>query len=172
MKDISKLIKNLVVDALGLIILGLVLVLWSKYSLFVIFRIVGIGLIVIGVLKWVFYFFNKTAEKRSILDLLIGLVMIAVGIILFVKAEPLMRFFPAVSALLLGYGAVRMILQAVNMRMASMGKFLTPLIFGIVSLISSVIVFVHPVFLMNIMVQAAGGAMVIEGLFILILLVI
>ena len=172
MKDISKIFKNIVVDALGLIILGLVLVLGSKYSLSVIFAIIGIGLIVIGVLKWVFYFFNKEKEKRSITDLLAGLLMIGAGIVMIVRAEPLTTYFPAVSAILLGYGAVRMIIQAVKSRFESMPKFLLPLIFGIISLVISTVVFVHPVFLLDIMVQAAGGAMVIEGIFLLILLVI
>ena len=121
MKDISKIFKNIVVDALGLIILGLVLVLGSKYSLSVIFAIIGIGLIVIGVLKWVFYFFNKEKEKRSITDLLAGLLMIGAGIVMIVRAEPLTTYFPAVSAILLGYGAVRMIIQAVKSRFETMG---------------------------------------------------
>ncbi|MBQ4514520.1 MAG: DUF308 domain-containing protein [Anaerolineaceae bacterium] len=168
----SKLFKNLVVDAIGLTILGLVLVIWSKYSLAVIFAIIGIGLIAIGVLKSAVYFFIKTKENRSITDLLIGLLMIAGGIFLTVRAEPLTNFFPAVSAVLLGYGAVRMIIQAVKSRFETLPKFLLPLIFGIVSLVVSAVVFVHPVFLLNIMVQAAGAAMVIEGLFLLILLVI
>ena len=172
MKDISKLFKDVVVDSIGLIILGLILVIWSKNSLTVLFQILGIGLIVIGVLKWVFYFFGKTQEKRSIFDLFVGLLMIAAGIVLFVKSEPLTQYFPAVCAILLGYGAIRMIIQAVKMRFETMPRFLIPLIFGIISLVISAIVFVHPVFLLDIMVQVAGGAMMIEGIFMLILLII
>lgn len=74
----------------------------------------------------ILYFFSKEQEKRSILDLAAGLVMIAGGIILFVRSEPLTKYFPAVSAVLLGYGAVRMLIQAVKARMEPMKKFSAP----------------------------------------------
>lgn len=172
MKNTSKVLKNTIVDAVGLIILGLLLLIWSKHSLTAIFQITGIALIVIGILKWVFYFFDKEQKQRSIFDLVIGLIMIACGIFLFVRAEPLVDYFPAVSAIVLGYGAIRMITQAVNARMESMKKFLIPLIFGIILLVMATIVFVHPVFLLDIMVQVTGVAMMIEGIFMLILLLL
>lgn len=172
MKNTSKVLKNTIVDAVGLIILGLLLLIWSKHSLTAIFQITGIALIVIGILKWVFYFFDKEQKQRSIFDLVIGLIMIACGIFLFVRAEPLVDYFPAVSAIVLGYGAIRMITQAVNARMESMKKFLIPLIFGIILLVIATIVFVHPVFLLDFMVQVTGVAMMIEGVFMLILLLL
>ena len=172
MKKTSKVLKNTIVDAVGLIILGLLLLIWSKHSLTAIFQITGIALIVIGILKWVFYFFDKEQKQRSIFDLVIGLIMIACGIFLFVRAEPLVDYFPAVSAIVLGYGAIRMITQAVNARMESMKKFLIPLIFGIILLVIATIVFVHPVFLLDFMVQVTGVAMMIEGVFMLILLLL
>ena len=172
MKNTSKVLKNTIVDAVGLIILGLLLLIWSKHSLTAIFQITGIALIVIGVLKWVFYFFDKDQKQRSIFDLVIGLIMIACGIFLVVRAEPLVDYFPAVSAIVLGYGAIRMITQAVNARMESMKKFLIPLIFGIILLVIATIVFVHPVFLLDFMVQVTGVAMMIEGVFMLILLLL
>ena len=79
MKNTSKVLKNTIVDAVGLIILGLLLLIWSKHSLTAIFQITGIALIVIGILKWVFYFFDKEQKQRSIFDLVIGLIMIASG---------------------------------------------------------------------------------------------
>ena len=172
MNNLSKILKNVIVDAIGLIILGLVLIIWSEHSLTALFRAAGIILIAAGVLKWILYFFSKDQEKRSILDLAAGLLMIAGGIFLFVRSDPLTRYFPAVSAILLGYGAVRMIIQAVKSRMEPMKNFLLPLIFGIFSLVTAAIVFAHPVFLLDIMVQVTGGAMVIEGIFMLILLIL
>ena len=65
-----------------------------------------------------------------------------------------------------------MLFRSVKSRMEPMKNFLLPLIFGIISLVAAAIVFTHPVFLLDIMVQVTGGAMVIEGIFMLILLIL
>ena len=87
MKTVAKVFKNAAADAIGMIILGLLLVLWAKHSLVAIFQLLGIGLIMIGVLKWVLYFFDKEEKDRKIIDLVVGLIMIGAGIFLIVKAE-------------------------------------------------------------------------------------
>ena len=77
MKKISAALKNYIVDAIALIVLGLVMVIWSDSALETIFRWVGIGLIVLGAIKGVSFFvkilsaflFYKISFKNSITKL-------------------------------------------------------------------------------------------------------
>ena len=77
MKQISSTLKNFVVDAILLIALGLVMLIWPQYSLKIIFTWIGIGLIFMGAVKGIIFFTQKNKEDRRIADLLVGLLQIS-----------------------------------------------------------------------------------------------
>ena len=172
MQKLSKALKNYIVDSVVMIVLGIIMMIWAKNSVQRIFQILGFGLIILGVLKWILYFIKKDPAERKFVDLIIGLVIIAAGIILFVRADPLTAYFPAIAGILLAYGAVLIICWAIELRMGPLSRFLNALILGIISLIFSVIVFVHPVFLLNVMIQTTGAGMFFEGIALLIVMII
>ena len=66
MKKVSNALKNYIVDAILLIALGLVMLIWPQYSLQIIFKWVGIGLIVTGLIKGLIYFTKKEKKDRSL----------------------------------------------------------------------------------------------------------
>ena len=163
-------LKNYIVDAILLIALGLVMLIWPQWSLQIIFKWVGIGLIVTGLIKGVIYFTKKEKKERSLSDLLVGIAQLAAGIFVVVKAEFLSSHFPTVAAILLAYGAIMMIVRAVRMKDGDQNKFRLSLILGIVTLVLAVVVFVHPAVLANLMMQATGIAMIVEGISLLIVM--
>ena len=169
MKKVSAALKNYIVDAAALIALGLVLLIWHRYSLLTLFKWLALGLLVMGAVKAVFFFLKKE-KKRSQRDLIVGLVQIALAILVFVKSAELTDFFPTVAALLLAYGAIVMLLRAVKLRKGAKKDFLTVLILGVVCLALAVVVFVHPAVLADVMIQAAGVSMIVEGVSLLIAL--
>ena len=169
MKKVSAALKNYIVDAVALIALGLVLLIWHRYSLLTIFKWLALGLLVMGAVKVVFFFLKKE-KKRSLRDLIVGLVQIALAILVFVKSAGLTDLFPTVAALLLAYGAIVMLLRAVKLRKGAKKDFLTVLILGVVCLVLAVVVFVHPAVLADVMIQAAGVSMIAEGVSLLIAL--
>ena len=168
MKNVSSALKNYIVDAVLLIVLGLVLVIWPHAALRAIFTWTGIGLIVLGVIKGIIFIAKK--EDQNVTDLLVGLLQIAVGIFFIVRADFLIAFFPTVMALLLGYGAIVMIIRAIKLKNGDRNPFILALVLGIVTLILAVIIFLHPALLANIMMQASGVSMILEGISILIVL--
>ena len=170
MKKVSNALKNYIVDAILLIALGLVMLIWPKWSLQIIFKWVGIGLIVAGLIKAVIYFTKKEKKERSVPDLLVGCLQLTVGIISIAKAEFLAPNSLIVVAILLAYGAIVMIVRAVRMKDGDQNRFKLSLILGIVTLVLAVIVFVHPALLANLMMQTAGIAMIVEGVSLLIVM--
>ena len=170
MKRVSNALKNYIFDAILLIALGLVMLIWPQWSLQIIFKWVGIGLIATGLIKGLIYFTKKDKNERSTPDLLVGIAQLAAGIFVVVKAEFLASHFPIVAAILLFYGAIMMIVRAVRMKDGDQKKFKLSLILGIVTLVLAVVVFVHPAMLANLMMQTAGIAMIIEGISLLIVM--
>ena len=170
MSKISRALKNYIVDAVLLIILGIVMVAWPQGALETIFKWIGIGLIVLGAIKVILYFTKKDSRQRSLIDLIVGIIQIIAGIFFIAKSGFLVGFFPTVAAILLGYGAIVIIIRAIEMKDGNKNAFTLSLVLGIVTLVLAVIIFVHPVALANIMVQAAGISMIIEGIALLIVL--
>ena len=169
MKKVSAALKNYIVDAVALIVLGLVLTIWHKYSLLTIFKWLALGLLVMGAVKAALYFLKKE-KKRSLRDLLVGLIQLVLAVLVFLKGVALTDSFPLIAAAILAYGAVVMLLRAVRLRKGVKKDFLLVLILGIVCLVLAVVVFVHPAVLVDVMIQAAGVAMIIEGVCLLIAL--
>ena len=101
MKKVSNALKNYIVDAILLIALGLVMLIWPQWSLQIIFKWVGIGLIVTGLIKGLIYFTKKDKNERNTPDLLVGIVQLDVGIFTHVKAEFFASHFPIAAAILL-----------------------------------------------------------------------
>ena len=170
MKKVSNALKNYIVDAILLIALGLVMLIWPQYSLQIIFKWVGIGLIVTGLIKGLMYCRQKDKIDRSLADLPVGILQIAVGIFTAVKAEFLASHFPIVAAILLAYGAIVMIVRAVRIKDGDQRKFILSLVLGIVTLVLAAVVFAHPAMLANLMMQTAGIAMIVEGISLLIVM--
>lgn len=170
MKKISNALKNYIVDAVLLIALGLVMLIWPQWSLQIIFKWAGIGLIVTGLVKGLFYFTKKDKNERSFPDLLVGAAQLAVGIFAVVNAEFLASHFPIAAAILLSYGAIVMIVRAVRMKDGDQNKFRLSLILGIVTLVLAVVVFARPALLASLMTQTAGIAMIVEGISLLIVM--
>lgn len=167
MKRIPAVLRNYIVDAVALIVFGLVLLIWPDYTLETIFKWIGIGLIVLGAIKTILFFARK---NRGVIGLLVGLVQLAFGIFIFAKPGFLVAFFPTVAAILLGCGAIVMIARALKLREVSRDVFLLPLVLGILCLILAVIIFAHPVALADLMVQATGMSMIVEGVSLLVAL--
>ena len=170
MKKISNALKNYIFDAVLLIALGLVMLIWPQWSLQIIFKWVGIGFIVTGVIKGLLYCTKKEKKERSLPDLLVGIAQLAAGIFVVVKAEFLASHFPIVAAILLAYGAIMMIVRAVKLKDGNQKSFILSLVLGIVTLVLAVVIFVHPIVLANLMVQSAGIAMIVEGISLLIVM--
>ncbi len=170
MKKVSDALKNYIVDAILLIALGLVMLIWPQWSLQIIFKWVGIGFIVMGLIKGLIYFSRKEKKERSVSDLLVGCLQLAVGIFAIAKAEVLASHFPIVAAILLAYGAIMMIVRAVKMKDGDQKTFILSLVLGIVTLVLAVVVFAHPAMLANLMMQTAGIAMIVEGISLLIVM--
>ncbi len=170
MEKLTNVLKNYIVDAILLIALGLVMLIWPQWSLKIIFTWVGIGLIVMGLIKVLVYFTAPNKTERSATELLVGFLQLAVGIFAIVKAEFLASHFPIVAAILLAYGAIMMIVRAVKLKDGSQKSFILSLVLGIVTLVLAVVIFVHPVVLANLMMQSAGLAMIVEGISLLIVM--
>lgn len=169
-KFISNSLKNYIVDAILLIVLGLVLIFWPHVALVTIFTWIGIGLIVLGVIKGIAFFMKKNKKDRRAIDLIVGIIQIIVGILFIAKSDFLIAFFPIAGAILLAYGAIIMIIHAIKMKDGNQNSFLLSLVLGIVTLVLAAIIFVNPVLLANVMVQATGVSMIVEGVSLLLVL--
>ena len=170
MKKISSALKNYIVDAVLLIALGLVMLIWPQWSLKIIFTWTGIGFIVMGLIKCVVFFAKKDKKERRTIDLVVGILQVVGGILAIIFADFLASHFPIIAAVLLAYGAIMMIIRAVRLKDGKKNSFIVSLVLGIVTLVLAAVVFVHPAIFADLMMQLTGAAMIVEGISLLIVM--
>ena len=168
MKIIVKSLKNYIIDAILLIILGLFMLIKLGSTLITIYRILGIALLVPGALKVIFYFVKK--DKKSTDVLIAGIVQLIAGIVVLAKTEFFVAFFPAVAAVLLAYGAIIMLIRAWKLRNGERNIFIMALVLGIVTLILAGFILAHPTFIARVLMQATGVSLIVEGVALLLVL--
>ena len=168
MEKVKNMLKNYAVDAILLIILGMVMFFGAKKSLSVIFILLGSVLIIMGLVKGILFLLKK--EEQGILSLTVGIIQVVAGIFVLAKKGLLVDFFPVVSSLILVYGAVIMLIRAVKLRHQEKKIFLSSLVLGIITLLLAIMIFLHPVVIADVMIQAAGISLVVEGVALLIVL--
>ncbi|MBO4230007.1 MAG: DUF308 domain-containing protein [Clostridia bacterium] len=170
MKKVSGALKNYIVDAILLIALGVVMILWPQSSLKILFTWIGNGFLVMGLIKCVLFFAKKEKKDRRAVDLIVGILQIIVGVLAIVFADFLALHFPVIAAVLLGYGAILMLFRALKLRNGKKGAFTVSLVLGVATLVLAAIVFACSAYFPGLMMQFTGAALIVEGLSLLIVM--
>ena len=170
MKKIINALRNYIIDSILLILFGLVMIIWPNYSLKIIFSFIGLGLIIMGLVKEILFFSENSKNNRRILDPIVGVIQLGVGIFLNVKSEFFASRFPLVAIGLLAYGAVLMLIRAVRIRKGNEKSFLISLVMGIITLVLAVIIFLNPAFIAGIIMQMTGVFLAFEGIALLVVM--
>ncbi len=168
-EKISKMLKSYFFDGFLLIALGVVMIVWPKQSLSILCDIIGAVIIVMGLIKLITFFAGKKEEKEA-KDLLVGIIQLALGTALIVKADFFITAFQIITAIILAYGAIVMLCHAIALRKIKGPMFVLSIIFGIITLVLAVIIFIDPAAFAEFKTQLHGISLIVEGLAMIIVL--
>jgi uncharacterized membrane protein HdeD (DUF308 family) len=157
-----------IVDALALIVLGCMMLIWPNRGPDVVFLWMGIALILPGVAKTATLLIRKRIPGLGAVDLAVGLMQIVLGVLCIVMPEALAGFFPAIAACLLAFGAIVLFAQAYTVIDHDDGSFMLSFALGMLSLTPPVVIFIRPDWLADRIAPAAAASMIVEGIFLLI----
>ena len=168
-EKIKKIIRSYWFDGILLICLGALILIWPDATPTILCIVTAVMLIILGLIKIIGFFVSKSGERKA-LALLIGLLQLAAGIAILVKTDFFIDFFQIISAVLMIYGCILMFVQAFDLRKEKGARFVTSIVFGIITLVLAVFMLINPAFMLEIMAYVTGIALIVEGLAIIIVL--
>ena len=151
----KKLFKSYIFDALLLIALGVVILVWPEQSLKALCICIGTILVLMGIAKILAYIADKTAQK-SPLNVLFGLFQIALGAAFIIKSSYFINAFQIITGVILLYGSILMLLQAIRMRKTGGPLFVLSAVFGILTLALAVVIILNPAAFASFLTQLHG----------------
>ena len=121
------------------------------------------------------HFFTVKKEEHKALDLVLGVLAIAGGIIILIRRDFFVQSFQILSAVIMLYGAVLMFINAARLRKVKGVFFILSLVFGIITLLFAVAIVLIPIFdreshLSEYMTIVHAVGLIVEGLAMIIVL--
>ena len=159
----KKLMKNTLVDAFLLIVLGIVLLIKPSGTLEIIFRIIGVTLLVMGAVRIISFFTRKDEAERSVPALIVGIAQAVIGLLLIAKPDLLISVWYMVAAALIGYGAIVSLIRAVKQMNAKVPGAVATLVLSIATLVLAIVVFINPAAFAAFYMQLIGISFIVEG---------
>ena len=158
-ENIKKKLLAVNIWSLILLIVGIFLLVRPESTLFVICRLLGVAMIVIGALLIASYI-NMRGEPVAAGALAGGVILAAFGIFIVAKPDVIAAFAGILFAVILISYACGQFVEMSTLRTFHDDRWYLCLIGGIVTLILGIVFLFHPMRLTSVLVQIAGAAMI------------
>lgn len=135
--------KNMLFSTIVTLILGIVLAYSPEGSIKVITGIIAVLFILIGVLQLVDYVKQSKAEKMMSLSLILGILLTAIGVFLFINLESLASFVTTLIGIAILIKSLFKLQFAFNIKDIS-DKWFYNLIVGIVGVLLAILILANP----------------------------
>lgn len=135
--------KNMLFSTIVTLILGIVLAYSPEGSIKVITGIIAVLFILIGVLQLIDYVKQSKAEKMMSLSLILGILLTAIGVFLFINLESLASFVTTLIGIAILIKSLFKLQFAFNIKDIS-DKWFYNLIVGIVGVLLSILILANP----------------------------
>ena len=123
------------------IVVGLVLIIWSRQSLNIICSIVGWILCAAGVVAVVLYFVNY--KDRSVITYLTLVMGVFIGLWLAINPQVLETLLPSIFGLIIVISGIMNISESMTVRRQN-GSFAASLLLAAITIVLGLVIFFHP----------------------------
>ena len=165
MENFLKKVKaNYMVGAAFLALFGLVLLIWPKTSTTVICMALGCVLIICGVIRLVVFWLNRDDSLYSTMNLVSGIVLVAVGVWIVVKPETIMVMVPIVIGIIVIFHSFHDFGQAASLYKASYDKWWVALLLGLITAGLGILLAVNPFEAAETIVRVIGICLIYDGI--------
>lgn len=161
---LKKIKANYMASAALLALFGLVLLIWPKTSTTVICMALGCVLIVCGVIRLAVFWLNRDDSLYSTMNLVSGIVLVAVGVWIVVKPEIIMVMVPIVIGIIVIFHSFHDFGQAASLYKASYDKWWVALLLGLITAGLGVLLVVNPFEAAETIVRVIGICLIYDGI--------
>ncbi len=164
MEKIKQMKWNYIIEALIMVVVGIVLIVWPQGSLEVMAKALAIMLFLAGTVMIVSYFIHKERSIAISGGLAMGLIVAAIGVWIFIYPSPFIDFIPRLFGVFIIASGVNNLAQTLALIRHSYGLWWLSLVFALITIILGGILLLNPKFIENFLVALIGGFLVFDGL--------
>ena len=165
---VTSIFKSYLFDGLLLVALGVIMLIWPGEALQILCIGGGVLLIVVGLIKGIYFFVNK--ENGKVIYLIIAIAEIALGIALIIEWEFFIKAFQFITGIILIYGSGLMFVRAIALRHEKGPMFVLSIIFGVLILVFAALILLNPLVFAEFVTQLHAVALILEGLSMIIIM--
>ena len=164
MKEVKQFSKSYIFISALYVVLGVVLLAWPTLSVQIICYGLAVAMIVIGISYGIMYFTKDSLEGFLQMDLVIGIVCLAVGIFILLNPTFLSSVLPFAMGIILLLGAIVKIQSAFNMKKLRLKKWYLILICALVIGVLGAVLLWNPFEEEKYMILYIGICLILDGL--------
>lgn len=163
METLKKIGINRLIEALVMIIIGVVLIVWTGNSIRLFARILAALLILIGVLVFAAIF---TQEERNVISsagFVAGIIVAAVGVWIFVNPDTFTDFIPKLFGIFIIISGIVNLGQTITLIRNKYDYWSVSLLLAVITIGMGVVLLVEPTFVKEFLVTLIGIFLVYDG---------
>ena len=164
MEKLKQLKWNYIIEALIMVAVGIVLIVWPQGSLEVMAKALAILLFLAGTVMIASYFIHKERTIAVSGGLALGIIVAAIGVWIFIYPSPFIDFVPRLFGVFIIASGINNLAQTLSLIRSSYGLWWLSLLFALITIILGGILLFNPKFIENILVALIGGFLVFDGL--------
>jgi uncharacterized membrane protein HdeD (DUF308 family) len=165
MRELFKKIKtNSLVTAVIYAALGLVLLVWPKFSTDILCTALGLVLVVCGAVDGIIFLVNRDGSLYSSAHLVIGVVLAAVGIWLMARPTLIAVVIPRIIGILIGIHGVSDIADALTLHRGRDRGWVAALALGFVTLAAGAVLVYDPFDAFTTAIRIIGLCLLYDGI--------
>ncbi len=164
MEFLKKMKLEYVLQAIVMIIIGIVLIVWTQASLDMMARALAVLLFVIGVIFIGTYLFKKQHTSFDSGQLIFGVIITAIGCWIFLNPGAFTDFIPKLFGVFILLSGVKNLMQTFSLIKYQYGYWWLSLIFAIITVILGGFLLFNPTSAKEIAVTVIGVFLVYDGI--------
>ena len=164
METLKKIKANYIIEAVLMIVVGIIFIVWSKASLEVMAMALAVLMFMGGILMIVSYFARKEYNLLMHGGLAMGIIITAVSIWIFARPDAFTELIPKLFGLFIVVGGVMNIVQTFSLIKYGYRFWWISMIFALSTIILGGILLLYPDFANEIAVTIIGAFLIYDGI--------
>lgn len=144
MRFLNDIRKNAIITSLLYIVLGVILIIWTKQAISLACGIIGAIIVIKGALNLISYFTQSVEQYNSRFGLISGVICILAGLFIWIRFDIIVSIVPVVFGIIVIAKGISDIQQSLYLKKMDDKSWIFAFVLSVLTLILGVVVLVNP----------------------------
>lgn len=163
MELLKKVKINYLIEAIVMIVIGIVLIVWTGDSIRLFARILAALLVIVGAAAVIGYLIHRDKRKLSYVGFVMGIIIAALGIWIFFNPDTFTDFIPKLFGIFIIASGLINLGQTFSLARSNYDYWSVSLVFAVITIGMGVVLLVEPSFVKKFLVTLIGIFLVYDG---------